>query len=334
MGRNSRPRLRPFLFAALCLAGTAAVAQEDARDWLRQMSAASQELNYRGTFVYLHQGRLEAMRIIHRAAEGGEQERLVALTGDAREVIRDKERVTCILPKSKAVMVGRSLPRKPFPAALPRDLDDLTDNYAFLVQGEERVAGLPARIVLIRPRDAYRYGYRLWLDSGSRLLLKSELIDTEGLAVEQIMFTDLELLDTIPESELQSALRGEDYTRKGHDRPVETAGAAAEAGGMSASDWTVTRLPPGFMLTHSNRHALPSAGSDEVEHLVFSDGLATVSVYIEPASGSDQPGLAGASRMGAVNALSLRQNGHQITVVGEVPQMTVERLGESVQRKP
>ncbi|HEY9198950.1 MAG TPA: MucB/RseB C-terminal domain-containing protein [Gammaproteobacteria bacterium] len=329
MSRNRRLRYGAILLAGLWLAGMPAVAQEDARDWLRQMSAASQELNYRGTFVYMHQGRLEAMRIIHRAAEGGEQERLVALTGDAREVIRDKERVTCILPKSKAVMVGRSLPRKPFPAALPRDLDDLADNYEFLVQGEERVAGLPARIVLIRPRDAYRYGYRLWLDSNSRLLLKSELIDTGDQAVEQIMFTDLELLDTIPESELQTALRGEDYTRKGHDRPAETAAAA-----VSASDWTVSRLPPGFILTHSNRHALPTAGGDEVEHLVFSDGLATVSVYIEPESASDQSGLAGASSMGAVNALGLRQNGHQITVVGEVPQLTVERMGESVQRKP
>lgn len=333
MSRNSLS-LRSLLVAALCLTATAAVAQEDARDWLRQMSTASQELNYRGTFVYLHQGRLEAMRIIHRASDdAGEQERLVALTGDAREVIRDQDRVTCILPRSKAVMVGRSLPRKPFPAALPRDLDDLTDNYEFLVQGEERVAGLPARIVLIRPRDAYRYGYRLWLDSGSRLLLKSELIDTGGQAVEQIMFTELELLDTIPESELQSDLRGEDYTRKGHDRTATAEGAVA-GDAVSASGWTVTRLPPGFMLTHSNRHALPSAGSAEVEHLVFSDGLATVSVYIEPESASDQPGLAGASRMGAVNALGLRQNGHQITVVGEVPQMTVERMGESVQRKP
>lgn len=317
----------PVALAALCLGG-AALAQEQAHEWLRQMSTASQNLNYRGTFVYLHQGRLEAMRIIHRAHEDGEQERLVALTGEAREVIRDKERVTCILPKSKAVMVDRSLPRKPFPAALPRDLDDLADNYEFLVQDEDRVSGLPVRGILIRPRDAFRYGYRLWLDRDSGLLLKSELLDAEGTAVEQMMFTDLEVLDSVPEADLQPALHGADYTQQRHTAqpPAETPAATAAENG----EWSVAELPPGFMLTHRSRHALP-ASPGEVEHLVFSDGLATVSVYIEPQGETD---LSGASSMGAVNALGLRQGAHQITVVGEVPRLTVERIGGSVQRRP
>lgn len=319
----------PVALAALCLGG-AALAQEDAQqnahEWLRQMSTASQTLNYRGTFVYLHQGRLEAMRIIHRAAEGGEQERLVALTGEAREVIRDKERVTCILPKSKAVMVDRTLPRKPFPTDLPRNLGDLADNYEFLVQGEDRVSGLPARGILIRPRDTFRYGYRLWLDRDNGLLLKSELLDADGGPVEQMMFTDIEVLDSVPEADLRPALQGEDYTRQ-RQPPAATSAAAAAA--SAAGEWTVTGLPPGFMLTHRSRHALP-ASSDEVEHLVFSDGLATVSVYIEP---QGESGLNGASSMGAVNALGLRQGKHQITVVGEVPRLTVERIGASVQRR-
>lgn len=323
----------PLLVVALWLGGATA-ADEDAREWLREMSEASQELNYRGTFVYLHQGRMEAMRVIHRAADGGEQERLVALTGEAREVIRDKQRVTCILPKSKSVMVGRSLPRKPFPAALPRDLGDLADNYEFVVQGEDRMAGRSARIVLIRPRDDLRYGYRLWLDTASRMLLKSELIDGDSRAVEQMMFTHIEFPPTIAEGELQSSLHGEAYTRDGHERP------AAEP--MSESDWTVAALPPGFVLTHSNRHALSSPTGQQVEHLVFSDGLATVSVYIEPLpefaeeSGPEaRMGTApmGASNMGAVNTLGLRRDGHQIMVVGEVPRTTVERMGESVRRK-
>lgn len=315
----------PAALAALCLGG-AALAQEQAHEWLRQMSTAGQSLNYRGTFVYLHQGRLEAMRIIHRAAEGGEQERLVALTGEAREVIRDKERVTCILPKSKAVMVDRSLPRQPFPAALPRNLSGLADNYEFLVQGEDRVSGLPARGILIRPRDDFRYGYRLWLDRDSGLLLKSELLDAAGSPVEQMMFTDIEVLDSVPDADLQPALRGEDYTRERHraEPPAAAPAIAADNG-----DWTVAGLPPGFMLTHRSRHAMP-ASSGEVEHLVFSDGLATVSVYIEPRGES---GLNGISSMGAVNALGLRHGEHQITVVGEVPRLTVERIGGSVQRR-
>ena len=310
-------------------AAAAGAATDDARDWLRQMSEASLGLNYRGTFVYLHNGRLEAMQIVHRAAKDGEQERLVALTGDAREVLRDKDNVTCILPNSKAVMVDKSLPRQPFPAALPRDLDELTDTYEFLVLGEERVAGrVPARIVAIRPLDAYRYGYRLWLDRDSHLLLKSELIDrADGHAVEQMMFTDVEILDAVSDAALTPSLRGDGYTW--HEQKDRA--AADDHSALGESNWSVTGLPAGFMRTHHNRHVMPSAAVP-VEHMVFSDGLATVSVYIEPRQAGAQ-GLSGHSNMGAVNALGVQAGDHQITVVGEVPRLTVERIGRSVRRR-
>ncbi len=316
-----------LIAVALLVQAAQAAASDDVRDWLQQMSQAAQGLNYRGTFVYLHNGQLEAMRVIHGVVDGAEQERLVALTGEAREVIRDQERVTCILPKSKAVMVDRSIPRKPFPAALPRDLADLDDNYEFLAMGEDRVSGLPSRIVVIKPRDHYRYGYRLWLERDSSLLLRSDLVDADGTPIEQMMFTELQVLDELDTAELKPMLTGEDYTWFGHQEktPVKTA-PAGPAG------WQVGWLPGGFMLTHHNRHAMPSDAA-EVEHMVYSDGLATVSIYIEPAN-PDKAGLAGSSRMGAVNALGVRLGDHQITVVGEVPRSTVEQIGKSVQRRP
>jgi sigma-E factor negative regulatory protein RseB len=328
MIRTSRFSAVYFALVLLAAAATSAVAAPNAQDWLRAMSQASQDLTYRGTFVYLHDGRLEAVRIIHRAAEGDEQERMIALTGEAREVIRDNERVTCILPKSKAVMVGRSIPRKPFPSALPRDLDALTDNYEFLAMGEDRVSGLPSRIVLIRPRDAFRYGYRLWLDRDNSLLLKSDLIDAEGRAVEQMMFTDMQVMDEVPAEDLEPALGGEGYTVIGHADQT----AATDDAAPIHSDWAVADLPAGFMVTHHNRHSMPSAEGD-VEHLVLSDGLATVSVYIEPQS-PEHEGPSGLSSMGAVHALGVRRGDYQITVVGEVPRLTVERIEQSVQHRP
>ncbi len=308
-------------------AATAGAAAEDARDLLRQMSEASMGLNYRGTFVYLHNGQLEAMQVVHRAAKGGEQERLIALTGEAREVLRDQDKVTCILPNSKAVIVDKSIPRQPFPAALPRDLDALTDSYEFQVLGEDRVSGRAARIVAIRPLDAFRYGYRLWLERDSRLLLKSDLIDSDGRAIEQMMFTDVEILDAVSDSALTPSLRGDGYTW--HEQP-ELA-AAGDAAAMGESVWSVTGLPAGFMRTHHNRQVMSSTAVP-VEHMVFSDGLATVSVYIEPRH-ADAHGLSGHSNMGAVNALGVQVSDYQITVVGEVPRLTVERIGQSVQRR-
>lgn len=326
MTRNNRVRGLLMLLALLAV-GTAG-ATEDARDWLRQMSEASQGLNYRGTFVYLHNGRLEAIQILHRAADGNEQERMIALTGEAREVIRDNERVTCILPKSKSVMVDKSIPRKPFPAALPHDLDSLTNTYEFLIAGEDRVSGLSTRVVVIKPRDAYRYGYRLWLDKATSLLLKSDLIDAEGRPVEQVMFTDLQILDSLPEGDLAPALQGKDYTVVDH----ADNNAVPETTDSAQSDWVATDLPAGFMLTHHNRHPMHTAAG-EVEHLVFSDGLATVSVYIEPYR-ADKKGPTGLSSMGAVHALAVRRGEYQMTVVGEVPGRTVERIEQSVQHRP
>ena len=309
------------------LTAVAGAATDDARDLLRQMSEASMGLNYRGTFVYLHNGQLEAMQVVHRAAKEGEQERLIALTGEAREVLRDKDKVTCILPNSKAVMVDKSIPRQAFPAALPRDLDALTDTYEFQILGEDRVSGRPARIVAIRSLDAFRYGYRLWLERDSHLLLKSDLIDSDGRAVEQMMFTDVEILDAVSDAALTPSLRGDGYTW--HEQKERAAADDRAAVGESA--WSVTGLPAGFMRTHHNRHVMPSAAVP-VEHLVFSDGLATVSVYIEPRQ-ADAQGLSGHSNMGAVNALGVQIGDYQVTVVGEVPRLTVERIGQSVRRR-
>ncbi|MFN2308770.1 MAG: MucB/RseB C-terminal domain-containing protein [Gammaproteobacteria bacterium] len=319
---------RPVLLLAALLLTAAAQADTDARDWLRQMSQASQGLNYRGTFVYLHEGRLEAMRIIHRADADGEQERLFALTGAAREVLRDNQQVTCILPRHKAVMVDRSLPRKPFPAALPRDLDALSGQYEFLIDGEDRVSGLPTRIVVIRPRDGFRYGHRLWLDLDSSLPLRSALLDAEGQPVEQMMFTELEILDEVPAEDLQPMLRGEEYTRRGPVRHAE----GGEDMAVDERGWVVTELPAGFMLTHYNRVRMPSAAAP-VEHLVFSDGLATVSVYVEPRQAGAH-GLSGHSSRGAVNALGTQRGDVQITVVGEVPRITVEQISQAVRPRP
>lgn len=328
----SRSRLNVCRGGALALAllASALALADEVRDWLRDMSEAAQNLNYRGTFVYLHNGQIGAMRIFHRAAADGEQERLVALTGEAREVLRDQEHVTCILPKSKSVMVDRSVPRKPFPASLPRDLGALDDNYEFLSLGEDRISGLPSRRVEIRPRDAYRYGYRLWLERDSKLLLRSDLIDTGGQPVEQMMFTEVEIVDSLDDRDLEPMLRGEDYTWVGHRNGGEEDDADGET--VNGGDWAAAWLPPGFMLAQRSRHPMPSDLA-EVEHLVFTDGLATVSVYVEPETPDKEP-LSGHSSMGAVNAHGSRSGDYRITVVGEVPRTTVERIGASMRRHP
>jgi sigma-E factor negative regulatory protein RseB len=306
----------------LLFAGGQVFADDQARQWLDEMSRALQTLNYDGTFVYLHNGKLEAMRVIHQADGDGERERLVSLTGSAREVLRDDKSVTCIMPDNKSVMVGQSRPRQPFPA-VPRDLDTLLKYYRIETIGDDRMAGNMTRVVAIRPRDAYRYGYRFWIDKDSKMLLKSDLTGPDGKPIEQVMFTRIRVGKRIPESELQSPLSGDDYAwyrqTGGNGKTQQTPGR---------SRWIVHHRPAGFEMKHQQYRRM-QPGSSGTEHMVFSDGLATVSVYIEAASGESEAFI-GLSRMGAMNAFGAVVEGHQITVVGEVPAATVEMMARSV----
>ena len=311
------------LVALLLVASAPAVLAETARQWLDEMSSALQTLDYEGTFVYLHDGKLEAMRIFHQVDAGGERERLVSLTGSAREVLRDDKAVTCIMPDNKSVMVGQSRPRQPFPV-VPRDLGSVSNYYLLEDLGDDRMAGHMTRVIAITPKDKYRYGYRFWIDKDTRMLLKSDLTGPDSEPIEQVMFTRLGIGAEISDAELEPSLTGEGYSWHRqedvrHD-PVVKPGKPA---------WRVDSLPAGFELTHFQHKRMRETGA-AAEHMVYSDGLATVSVYVEQLSA---PGDAfkGLSTMGAVNAFGLLLDDYQVTVVGEVPPLTVEMIARAVE---
>jgi sigma-E factor negative regulatory protein RseB len=229
--------------------------------------------------------------------------------------------VTCIMPDSKSVMVGRSRPRQPFPV-VPRDLDSIEKYYRFESVGDDRMTGIMSQVVTITPRDAYRYGYRFWIARDSKLLLKSDLTGARGVPIEQVMFTHLGVGNEVSEAGMP-ATPGEDAPAWHHQ----------DIGGTAMADpgephWAVHRLPEGFSLTNFQRKRM-RPGGEETEHLVYSDGLATVSVYVEMASADDNP-LTGLSSMGAMNAYGALVDGHQVVVVGEVPAVTVEMMARSI----
>lgn len=300
-------------------------ADADAQEWLERMSMAAHSLNYTGTFVYQHGGQLEAMQIVHAMDEEGERERLISLTGPKREVLRDNQIVICILGDRQAVNVNKSRPRTPFPVSFPTELMALEELYIFEVQGEDRVAGHTCRMVAVKPRDNMRYGRRLCVHETSHLLLRSELTDPGGRAIEQVMFTDVEFPERIDEIALLPDLSSTDYTWK---REPEQ---SLEPGDSSTdSRWKVFQVPEGFMLTDHSWHQLV-LDDPGVEHWVYSDGLASISVYIEEARSDEKYG--GMSHRGALNAYGTMVAGHYVTVVGEVPRATVEMIGRSVRIK-
>ena len=307
-----------LLFSAIVMA-----ADDDAmlaRNLINKMTQASRSMNYDGIFIYHYGPIMDTMRIIHKADESGEYERLVSLSGSAREGIRDNDSVTCIYPNDRAVMVEKSRTRK-LVFQLPRPIESVSGYYGFSTSGQDRVAGRKARVVNIMPRDEYRYGYKLWIDEDTYLLLKSELRSSDRKTLEQIIFTQLNLRDHIPDELLKPSLTGKDYTwyenTQNQQQPDE-----------DSNRWRTAWMPAGFSIKERQKQVM-STSTTPVEHLIYTDGVAIVSIFIEKLE-QQNPESIGPSSLGGVNTFSRLANGYQITAIGEVPQKTVQRMANSV----
>ncbi len=311
------------LFFTVCLVfSTAALAGDAAHDWLMRINQAARMLNYEGVFVYQHENRLEAMRIIHKVENGTTRERLVSLNGAPREIIRDKREITCYWPDKNSVMVEyRKADSKTFPTILPERIQDLDDYYAIQLGNLERITGRSAQLVTIKPVDQYRYGYHLWADKETGLLLKADLLDYHGKILEQFMFTHINIGTKIPASALAPDVAGKGMV---WHREEENLKATSTKPG-----WMAVQLPRGFRLSaHISRQGLMR--KRPVEHLVYTDGLAAVSVFVEKRGEDSEPFMLGPSRMGAVNALGSSVDDYHITTVGEAPAETIALIGESM----
>jgi len=294
----------------------------DPESLLVRMNNAAHSLDYQGVFVYQRGNHLQNLRIVHKVSNGHVRERLESLNGAPREVIRTEQEVRCYLPDENAVMIEhRRADSRNFPALLPASLNALRDNYIISLGKDGRVAGRRALSVKIQPKDAYRYGYQLWADEATGLLLKATLHNGHGAPVEQYMFAQISIGGTIPESALSPQHSNKHMvTRRVQDPPPPP----------KENRWAPQHLPPGFTLTARMMHELP-AHPYPVEHLVYSDGLAVVSVFVEPVGESKQPfEIKGLTHMGAVHAFGRIVDNHQVTVVGEVPAATIDMIGNSV----
>lgn len=291
-----------------------------AQQLINNMTRATHELNYDGIFIYKRGRQMDSMRLIHKTGNNGETERLVSLTGHPREVIRNRNSVTCYFPDNKAVMVEKSQSYQLLSTQLPEPIEKVARYYRFSYVGPDRIAGRHARVVTIQPNDNYRYGYQLWIDNASHLLLKSELKNASGYPLEQIVFTKLDVLDAIPDELLEPSISGEGYTWYTNsmeipaDRPVYY--------------WKVKWMPEGFTMRNHQIQAIVTSDSP-VDHFVYTDGMAMVSVFIEKLKSRAQF-IPGPSKVGAVNAFARLANGYQVTAVGEVPQATVQKMAISV----
>lgn len=318
----------------LLLVSPYAAASQDGADWLMKINNAARELNYTGTFVYVEGRRIASMRVTHRAKGGSMRQRIYSLNGAPREVIRDDKQVWCYAPDKKlGVHEYRQVSKQGFPNLLPRGLEHLVKYYNVYMGAEDRMADRPAQQIMVVPKDEFRYGYDLWADKETGLLLKAALLDEKKRPIEQYLFITVEIGGEIDPQKLEAVTPKSELVWYGDAKENgEASDISSEGGEMPSGSWTIEDVPAGFSLTRKIRRKSPLR-SNMVEHYVYSDGLATVSVFVEDLHEDAGARINGINKMGAVHAFGREINGHQVTVVGEVPAQTVDLIGMSVRPK-
>ena len=313
-------RLLPSLLL-LQFWATAALAETlqetEALAWLQKIAAAARQLNYSGTFIYQHGDHVESSRITHFVDRSGEYEKLETLDGPKREIFRNEDQIITFDSEHRVIKRERRTRRNSFPALLPDQLAHLTEHYS-LRKGElERIAGCDAQALLLEPRDGFRYGHKLWADASTGLLLKARMFDEKGHVVEQSVFTQLLIGAAVVRPD--PAPPAPDGWR---EAPSADSAAPADTG------WVVKDQPAGFRKIIEMKRF--KAGSQTpVAHLVYSDGLAAVSVFIEPLP-STRKVPEGPTRQGAVNIYTRPLSDQLVTVLGEAPAVTVKQMAISV----
>lgn len=316
-----------LLFLLLCMPVLAVAGPEENEDpWLllEKASQAAHQLSYKGIFVYQAGRTVNSMKITHMNYPQGEFARVISLDGAPREVLRQGNDVVIYKSQDQKVLIDRRRAPSAFPALLP-GIPALKVSYQARQAGQERVGERDSAVINLDPRDRYRYGYRFSVDRQSGLLLKSVMLNERNEVIEQVAFNQLSMLTGNEEM---------DWFRPNIDRaktyvmsPEDTVTPMVAEG----EGWGLAELPLGYRKVEHVKRDIPGKPAP-INHLVFSDGLASVSLFIEPLDKNAKP-KSGHMAQGATNIYAHAADGYQIIVVGEVPEATVRQIAGAVQFK-
>ncbi len=285
---------------------------------LAKIQSAAQRESYAGTFVHQQNNQVQSSRITHLVDRSGEHEKLEILDGQAREFIRNNDDVRCYVPDSKVVLVEKRAKYDSFPALLTSAPVDIEQYYRLTLEGNDRVAGRPAQVMRLEAGDRLRYGYRLWFDRDTHLLLKAQTVADKGVVIEQVAFTEVTIGGTIDKARIRPSVSSTDGWRIETNRtsPIDLARAG----------WLLNKPVAGFRKVMEVRRAFGSR--EDVSQMVYSDGLAAISIFIEP---SQPPGASeGNASKGPINVVTRKHGDHWLTVVGDVPGEAVRQMADAI----
>ncbi|HUP05711.1 MAG TPA: MucB/RseB C-terminal domain-containing protein [Caldimonas sp.] len=303
----------------------------DVRSWLVRIQEAATRQNFQGTFVISGGGNVASARMAHFCEGSNQYERIESLDGQARNVYRWNDIVHTLWPANRVAVIEPRDPLNSFPAVLQAGDDALAEWYDVQPQGADRIAGRDADVLLVRPKDTYRYGYRLWADKPSGLLLRADVLGERGQVLETSAFSDITIGQKAqPETVLQPMKRLDAY------RVVRPTSQSTR---LEAEGWVMRQVAPGFRLVscvnrqmESPADAEAAGGAQRVLQAIYADGLTYVSVFVEPfrPERHTRPMLAS---VGATQTLSMRQGDWWITVVGDVPAATLKMFANGLERR-
>ncbi len=307
-----------LLWSAAALAG-----QDDAWMILEKASQAAHALSYKGIFVYQTGASSKSVQVTHMNYGQGEYSRMVVLDGSPREALSQGNDMVIFNPRNEKVVIEKKRGQSMFPALLPDNMELIKTVYQAQLGGEERVGGRDGYVVNLSPKDQYRYGYKLWTDKEYGLLLKSMMISDKNVALDQIAFSQILLMDG----------QSMDWFRPTLDKTKAYVMEKDAPSKLDASeiDWDVTKLPNGYRKVDQVKRMVANKQTP-VTQLIFSDGLSSVSVFIEDIPKGVRPKV-GHTMMGATHFYAIVNDAHQVIAVGEVPEVTVTYFANAVSFK-
>ena len=311
------------LVVAACLALPFPAAGQDNSapvEWLRGMSRVVTDMDYEGTVIRRQNGNTEALKLVHKIIDGVVHERLVTQEGNGLEIIRVGSEVHCILPDRKSVLIEQWNNQSTLFSALPGGDIRFGAYYDLSVVREERVAGRSAVLIAVRPHDQFRFGHRLWLDRKTAFPLRTELVDHNGELIEEIKFADIRLGELVSNASLEPSFSLDGFNW--YAEPLKSKAVPVQ------TEWVCDDLPIGFDVVSTTSENLTDTATP-VTHIVYSDGLASVSVFVGKKS---EDSIEERSRIGSSSSYSAVIDDNRITAVGEVPQETVKRIASSMRR--
>jgi len=314
--------------ASASTASAPEASQQEAMGLLSGIYPTALRLHYEGTFVFQRGSTVQSSRLVHFVDAGNDQyQKIDALDGEPRSVIQHNVDLFTFLPDSHTVILDRRKSQDNFPALLSAGNTRVLQSYRAATEGNERVAGRDCRIVLLNPIDAYRFAYRLYIDRPSGLLIRAQTLDSDGHVLEQVGFSQLQIGALSPAT--KKSIR--DSVRRLND--WKQVRAPLESVDMAAAGWTLNTGVAGFQKVLELRRPMAardaSAPPVPVDQAVFSDGVTTVSLFIEPVDKSDRK--PGEGKAGATHLLAEQHGAFWVTLIGEVPAATLRKFADSIQ---